>query len=457
MTKIERIDDVLYINDDEIILSRWVCDSHFDKVLLRDAFGYPIFEGKVPIETQEGIRADAADVVADLGANFKESGFSNWYQWVFLGKSGEIVKASDDAYEFQNYGNGGALPVKVKSQVATFDGVGSYVATGINLSGKQKATLILKGERLLGDTNVISQTDNNTFRLSLLVYNDVLYMSVSHTSSNVFYCYIPFAITKNTEIAMVFDGTLTGNNALKMYIDGILQAPTYLGTPPNSIATISNKLTIGKHLTTYSDAKNNFAGVWDDALTLAQINDLPASIKLSSCLFATNFKEGNGSEIFNLAYDGSLPNGTITGATLSAFWANKSQYAENTLWENGYEVYENDSHVGDSDYYIYVEFVNGSAQNPTISGYSLKQTVQPYKLAVSSSEYQQSDNAPLNTIYNNYAALNFMKNPAWWSFKDLNDADLSGVDEKDFKITKKDGVIKDMVTEPYDKNNNLKY
>lgn len=59
---------------DTIVLSKWVCDKHFDKVLLKSAYGNPIEEIKVSatnpitIDTVEITTPAAAQ--AAIGANW---------------------------------------------------------------------------------------------------------------------------------------------------------------------------------------------------------------------------------------------------------------------------------------------------------------------------------------------------------------------------------------------------
>lgn len=138
MLKLVRTDaDELYINDGEIILSRWIADSHHESVIIRDAYGGLIVREKVsasnPIETDQGERTSASDVINDIGSNWRTRGFGNYYQWVFLGKSAEII-TKNDLWYYKNYGSGGSdadLQI-TDTQVCTFDSI-AYIT--IDLTG----------------------------------------------------------------------------------------------------------------------------------------------------------------------------------------------------------------------------------------------------------------------------------------------------------------------------------
>ena len=75
--------DELYINDGEIILAAWVADSHHEKVIIRDAYGVLVKEAKLPIETDQGVRDEASDVIGDVGSNlWTRGGCASDDQWL---------------------------------------------------------------------------------------------------------------------------------------------------------------------------------------------------------------------------------------------------------------------------------------------------------------------------------------------------------------------------------------
>lgn len=139
MLKLVASDDTLSINDGDMVLSRWVCDSHSGKIMVRDAFGFPITESKLPVETQNGIRTEASDVISDIGANFKGVDFSYYYLWIALGKYNDIEPLAS-GYGYKNFGTG-TLEVPIKNvQVAAFDGLAycqinnGYIIDGLTIT-----------------------------------------------------------------------------------------------------------------------------------------------------------------------------------------------------------------------------------------------------------------------------------------------------------------------------------
>ena len=109
MLKLFVTDDALSINDGNIILSRWVCDASYGILSVGDAFGKNIIFHKVsesnPIETHNGIRTNANDVRADIGASFKSS-FASMYLWLFTGRDSDIYQSGAD-YFYKDFGTGG--------------------------------------------------------------------------------------------------------------------------------------------------------------------------------------------------------------------------------------------------------------------------------------------------------------------------------------------------------------
>ena len=140
-------------------------------------------------------------------------------------------------------------------------------------------------------------------------------------------------------------------------------------------------------------------------------------------------------------------NGTITNANLATFWGTKSDYASPALVIYGYEIYEDDAHPADSDYYLRVIFANGSPQTPTISGYTKIKEIQPYcGVSDSGNDFQSPNNTPLNDLYTYFAALNFLKYPARYDYAKLQAIDLTGIPADKFTITKGDDCVTNMIS-----------
>ena len=76
MTKLFVIDGILFVEDGDIELSKWISNDIHGMIVVRNAFGKIIFKSKVnsenPIETQNGTRTKASDVVEDIGSSWKK-------------------------------------------------------------------------------------------------------------------------------------------------------------------------------------------------------------------------------------------------------------------------------------------------------------------------------------------------------------------------------------------------
>ena len=70
-----------------------------------------------------------------------------------------------------------------------------------------------------------------------------------------------------THVAMVFDGTLVGNNRIKLYVNGVLKTLTYSGTLPATTEDNTTPTVIGGGTNCYMDD----ARVWNTALNAATI------------------------------------------------------------------------------------------------------------------------------------------------------------------------------------------
>jgi len=445
--KLIRTDDVLSINDGEIILAVWIIDSHHESVIIRDAYGGLIVKQKIsadnPIETDQGDRDNAADVIGDIGSNWRTRGFGNYYQWVFLGKASEII-TKDDLWYYTNYGTGGSdVDVQIKdTQVLTLDGA-SCVDTGLDLVSLNKLTIHFVGQRNLGDLLVIAKYIDTNNRIELLYNTDnKIYLVIDNSFVNTDI----LSITSFSSGTMVFDGTKTGNtNRLKLYIDGVqISTPNSSGVIPNVTSSSSKNLDIGKRsIASYSTGILSNVVIWDDALSIEQINDISNSIELSSCKLNYNFQRGGGVVIDDLLGNGN--HGTLIGATLTVAWGTRSSYAKPVLPIYGYERYESDTTPGE---YQYVIFANGVAQSPTIPGFSYKNTVQPnagFSNAGNTLDWVQGD-AGLQALADKYN----IANPITWD--ELIALDLSAIPDEDFNYTlnEDENVITDMVSEPYE-------
>lgn len=116
-----------------------------------------------------------------------------------------------------------------------FDGVDDYVTCG-NMSGLdavQSFTIStwLKFDNVVGTKRLIGKRHNNSSYISLNFDGNILVPGI-----NGAYGLTNVTFTGGTwyHLAMVFDGTLTGNiNRLKLYVDGVQKTLSFGGTIPS--------------------------------------------------------------------------------------------------------------------------------------------------------------------------------------------------------------------------------
>jgi hypothetical protein len=94
--------------------------------------------------------------------------------------------------------------------------------------------------------------------------------------------------------------------------------------------------------------------------------------------------------------------------------------------------------------WIYVILSNGQSQtvDPIPAGYAFSHTIKANAgFSNTGNTGLNSDNAGLNALFDGHAALGVLKYPNKFTFDDLNDMDLTGILEADFRMTKKDGLL----------------
>ena len=152
-----------------------------------------------------------------------------------------------------NSGNGGSIQ---------FDGTNHYVSCPKQnyLANATQFTMFAWMKRKLSNSLVvIGQVETLSNDISFELWSDSnAYFEVGNGSNS--YGVISNNSTAWQYLAMVFDGTQTGNsNRLKGYINGILQTLTYSGTIPSTTGTLNTNLIIGAYLPNNNWSNGNIA------------------------------------------------------------------------------------------------------------------------------------------------------------------------------------------------------
>ena len=113
-------------------------------------------------------------------------------------------------------------------------------------------------------------------RMNILWFSDNrVYMQVENNTSS--YRHFAASLTGWHHFAMVFDGSLSGTARIACYLDGVLQSPTSVNTPPTTLPTSVQlgNLSAGREPvnTRYSNGRVDELALYDYALTSTQIAD----------------------------------------------------------------------------------------------------------------------------------------------------------------------------------------
>ncbi len=165
-----------------------------------------------------------------------------------------------------------------------------------------RVQLVLSGSGQGGDNDLIAVVSNTSNNMNLNTDSDI----------------IPYQ--KWTHVAMVFDGSLTGDaNRLKLYVNGIQQtglSTAGTGSVPATTPNTTADFYIGSRATSlYFDGKMDNVRVWDKALSETELrNNMSKKVTADDGNFCNlvadfRFDENTGSTLYD--YAGGI-NGTLT-------------------------------------------------------------------------------------------------------------------------------------------------
>lgn len=121
-----------------------------------------------------------------------------------------------------------------------FDGVDSYIETSYNLGTVTRQTISCWINKTNTQLSLILA--KSTLYYGLEIYPTTIYVNVSNDQ----YGYVNYNVNGWQNITFTYDGTQSGNiNRLKIYLNGVNQSLTFVGTIPSSVS-VSDVIQIGR-------------------------------------------------------------------------------------------------------------------------------------------------------------------------------------------------------------------
>jgi len=163
-----------------------------------------------------------------------------------------------------------------------FDGLNDYINCGFmpSLDAVQHFTINtwVNMPNVSGTKRMMGKRYSSAYLIAFNFTNNVLYLAVNGSYG---YANANFSINTWYNIAMVFDGTLTGNaNRLKLYIDGVQQTLTFVNTVPSITYNFAlNPSTFylgtdGFSTPNYYDGKMDEVAIFDYSLDSDQVEEI---------------------------------------------------------------------------------------------------------------------------------------------------------------------------------------
>lgn len=156
-----------------------------------------------------------------------------------------------------------------------FDGSDNVALGNITqINGASKLTLATWMKRTSAGSKVLVGKQATNQDVAIEAYGDGrIYFQMSKGSDT--YGYLTLNDTAWHHIALVFDGTLSGNaNRLKAYVDGVQKTLTFKGTVSTSTTTNTTPFNIGKMSGEYSNGQVDDTWLYTRALNQAEVQDL---------------------------------------------------------------------------------------------------------------------------------------------------------------------------------------
>src|SRR6266498_4004382 len=201
----------------------------------------------------------------------------------------------------------------------TFDGTDAVkIGNVTQINGVNKLTLATWIKRSANGSKVLLGKQAANQDVAIEAWSDgKVYFQMSKGSDT--YGTLNINDTTWHHVAMVFDGTQTGNaNRLKAYVDGVQKTLTFKGTVGTTTTTNTTAFAIGKIGSDYSNGQIDDTWLYARALNQAEIQDLmqpapPTSDTIAPSVPANLTASPVSQSQINLAWSTSTDNVAVTG------------------------------------------------------------------------------------------------------------------------------------------------
>lgn len=174
--------------------------------------------------------------------------------------------------------NASAATAFTNTYSVDFDGTDDYADCGdvttLNSASAFTFSVWVKFPNTTDVAHCMSKYLNATNRIHIAVVGDILYFNLSNGASQ--YGQVAFTNTNWCHIAMVYDGSLSGNsNRLKAYINNVQQSLSFTGTIQATTPNLGGQpLRFWNQDTTYGAALCDEYALFDSALTTEQLTTI---------------------------------------------------------------------------------------------------------------------------------------------------------------------------------------
>jgi hypothetical protein len=153
--------------------------------------------------------------------------------------------------------------------VVDFDGSNPYIDCGdvtyLNSVSAFTFSVWIKSDNTNSTDYILSKYSSSTTRIHLSIASNLLFFNLSNGGHA--YASVSFTSTDWTHVAMVFDGSGTGNSGrLKGYVNGVEQSLSYVGTVGTATTNLSGQsFEIGKQVGNTFEGQMSNVAVYSDA------------------------------------------------------------------------------------------------------------------------------------------------------------------------------------------------
>lgn len=313
---------------------------------------------------------------------------STLQQWLLDSGQADSARYSSGALNgyVRDLSTDGTERLPVVGAALDFDNVNDFINFGSIAALQSASTFTIEGFfnadtlSASGDFVLSMRSGADTDRIEFIIYSTQCYAIVCNGSSSSFNTYAALSASTNYHFAIVFDGTETGGDRLRLYLNGSLQTPTATGTFPTSTSATAHDLYVGIRNgdSRYFDGKMWGWEIHDSALTADNIAYQRTS-KLDGVATSGTAPSTKAEHIWHMNHAGGLTafdsgaTGGKHGVITSATWTTQNLFSYPNLVgytpgkyfaaASGFQIAENSSGplaaIGTGDFtvglWVYVE------------------------------------------------------------------------------------------------------